>query len=149
MKDNNIIISINGDAKQLDTLDEVISYVFGDEYKNLNQKQKINKRYDIAMPYAIKNKIHIVYSEKGVINYDKIFEKNTKYDIENSIIIDNEITLILSLCNLDVIRILEKKGANIFIHEEINNNKDANYVFVNKYATKLIEKYLKKENIYV
>lgn len=149
MKDNNIIISINGDAKQLDTLDEVISYVFGDEYKNLNQKQKINKRYDIAMPYAIKNKIPIVYSEKGVINYDKIFEKNTKYDIENSIIIDNEITLILSLCNLDIIRILEKKGVNIFIHEEINNNKDANYVFVNKYATKLMEKYLKKENIYV
>ena len=149
MKDNNIIIAINGDAKQLNTLDEVISYVLGDEYKNLNQKQKINKRYDIAMPYSIKNKIPVVYSEKGVINYDKIFEKNTKYDIENSIVIDNEITLILSLCNLDVIRILEKKGTNIFIHEEINDNKDANYVFVNKYATKLMEKYLKKENIYV
>ena len=52
-------------------------------------------------------------------DYEKIFEKNTKYDVENSIIIDNEITLILSLCNLDIIRILEKKKANIFIHEEI------------------------------
>ena len=101
------------------------------------------------MPHSIKNNIPIVYSEKGVINYEKIFEKNTKYDVENSIIIDNEITLILSLCNLDIIRILEKKKANIFIHEEINNNKEANYVFVNKYAISLIEKYLKKEKLNV
>lgn len=149
MNDKNIIIAINDDVKQLDTLDEVISYVFGDEYKKLDLKQKINKRYNIAMPHSIKNNIPIVYSEKGVINYEKIFEKNTKYDVENSIIIDNEITLILSLCNLDIIRILEKKKANIFIHEEINNNKEANYVFVNKYATSLIEKYLKKEKLNV
>lgn len=99
MNDKNIIIAINDDVKQLDTLDEVISYVFGDEYKKLDLKQKINKRYNIAMPHSIKNNIPIVYSEKGVINYEKIFEKNTKYDVENSIIIDNEITLILSLCN--------------------------------------------------
>ena len=149
MNDKNIIIAINDDVKQLDTLDEVISYVFGDEYKKLDLKQKINKRYNIAMPHSIKNNIPIVYSEKGVINSEKIFEKNTKYDVENSIIIDNEITLILSLCNLDIIRILEKKKANIFIHEEINNNKEANYVFVNKYAISLIEKYLKKEKLNV
>ena len=78
MNDKNIIIAINDDVKQLDTLDEVISYVFGDEYKKLDLKQKINKRYNIAMPHSIKNNIPIVYSEKGVINYEKIFEKNTK-----------------------------------------------------------------------
>ena len=76
-------------------------------------------------------------------------KKDMKEAEDYSIIIDNEITLILSLCNLDIIRILEKKKANIFIHEEINNNKEANYVFVNKYAISLIEKYLKKEKLNV
>ena len=80
-----------------------------------------------------------------IINKDKIFDSESPYLLEKSIVIDDEITFILSLCKVNNLRILEKEGANIFLTDEEDKNnicKDSNYIFINSKVDEIMKKHL-------
>ena len=140
-KKTNLIVTKGKKVVQLNYLEELIDYVFGEEYKKLSKKDKLQKRYEQALLYAIVNNKKIVYSQKGIINKDKTIDKDTKYKLEDSFFIDNEIVFILSMCNIDSIRILEKEGAGIFI-KTFGKEENDNYIFINSKCNQIIKKYI-------
>lgn len=140
-KKTNLIVTKGKKVVQLNYLEELIDYVFGEEYKKLSEKDKLQKRYEQALLYAIVNNKKIVYSQKGIINKDKTIDKDTKYKLEDSFFIDNEIVFILSMCNIDSIRILEKEGAGIFI-KTFRKEENDNYIFINSKCNQIIKKYI-------
>ena len=144
-KNSKLIVAQGKKIIQLESLSELESKIFGKDYKYLNQNEKLQQRYNMALPQSIMNNIPIVYTTKGIINKDKIFDSESPYLLEKSIVIDDEITFILSLCKVNNLRILEKEGANIFLtDEEYKNNicKDSNYIFINSKVDEIMKKHL-------
>lgn len=134
MKD--YIVIENENNNQFDSVEELIDYIFGNEYKNLNNKEKLYKRYEKAfyLKIVLNNKdIEIVESDIGVL-LDKYTYTKKEYDKNYAIIIDDEISLIKSLCKYNQIVLLEKKGKYKFHkkEDEIYLKEGDNYIIVNK-----------------
>ena len=145
IKNSKLIVAQGKKIIQLESLSELESKIFGKDYKYLNQNEKLQQRYNMALPQSIMNNIPIVYTTKGIINKDKIFDSESPYLLEKSIVIDDEITFILSLCKVNNLRILEKEGANIFLTDEEDKNnicKDSNYIFINSKVDEIMKKHL-------
>ena len=146
-----LIVAQGENVMQLENLEELESKVFGDKYKDLSKKEKLQQRYKMALPQSIMNNMPIVYSTKGIINKDKTFDSKTAYSLEKSIVIDDETTFILSLCKVDDLRILEREDANIFLTDkerESLTDKEGNYIFINAKVDEIMRNYLqlKKES---
>lgn len=144
-KETNLIVTQGKNVMQMNTLEELIDRVFGDKYKGLSKKEKLNQRYEDALFHAVFNNMDIVYSPKGIINEDKTFDTQTPFDLNRSFVIDDEKTFLLSLCRVDDLRILEKKNSNIFISDEDREElegQDGNYVVVNKRVDKILNRYI-------
>ena len=112
-QEKNLIVYLNKKTFQLDDIEALIALVLGNNYCNLNKEEKLFKRYESLLPFSIENELLIVYSSKGVIESNNLFN-NTKYDISKDLFVDDEIAYFLSLCRLNQIQILEKRDANIF-----------------------------------
>lgn len=148
-QETNLIVAQGKNVMQMDTLEELIDRVFGDNYKDLNKKEKLNQRYKDALFYAVFNNMDIVYSPKGIIKEDKTFDTQTPFDLNRSFVIDDETTFLLSLCRVDDLRILEKKNSNIFISDEDRDElegQEGNYVVVNKRANKILNRYIQEKS---
>ena len=144
-KKSKLIVAQGKNVMQLESLTDLESKVFGEKYKELSEKEKLQQRYEMALPQSIMNNMPIVYSTKGIVNKDKTFDSKTPYSLEESIVIDDETTFILSLCKLDNLRILEREDANIFLtYKEKENieDKDANYIFINAKVDEIMKNYL-------
>lgn len=141
-KDKNLILRIGDDLYQLDTLDEISLNIFGKDYFLLNDKDKFYKRYELILPYSFENDREIIHTLLGVIKSEKSFVKMEEYDINNSLIINDEISFILSLCMIDQIAILEKKDANIFAKNIDKRDMEGNYIVINNFAEEILEEYL-------
>lgn len=119
---------------------ELIELFFGKEYNDLSKEEKLLRRYNKVFSLSKFSDVPIVYTDIGIIGDDCKFVMK-EYDILKSIIINNEITCILSFCKYDNCLILEKKDIkkSLFqvnlIEEKIN---DDNYFVVNTYIDKLI-----------
>lgn len=147
-KETNLIVAQGKKLMQMDTLEELIEKVFGDEYKDLSEKEKLQLRYKNALIQAMFNNMDVVYSPKGIVKKDKTFDTQTPYQLENSFVIDDETTYLLSLCKVDDLRILERKNSNIFISDEDREElkgEDGNYVIVNKRVDNIMNRYLRKK----
>ena len=143
--ETNLIVAQGKNVFQINTLEELIDRVFGDEYKNLSKKEKLNQRYKDALLHAVFNNMDIVYSPKGIVKEDKTFDTQKTFDMNNSFVIDDETTFLLSLCKVDDLRILERKDSSIFISDEDRDElegQDGNYVIVNKRVDKIMNRYL-------
>ena len=148
-EETNLIVAQGKNIMQMNTLEELIDRIFGEEYKDLSDKEKLNQRYKDAMPYAVFNNMNIVYSSKGIVKENKTFDKKTPIELEKSFIIDDEMTFLLSLCRVNDLRILERRYSNIFISSEDReelDGQDGNYVIVNKRVDKLLKRYLQEKS---
>lgn len=141
-KYKNLILRIGDDLYQLDTLDEVNLHIFGEDYFSLNEKDKFYKRYELILPYSFEHNREVIHTLLGVIKSEKSFVKLEEYDINSSLIINDEISFILSLCMIDQITILEKKDANIFAKNIDKTDMEGNYIVINNFTEEILEEYL-------
>jgi len=142
-KKTNLIIRVGKQIHQLNGIDELTETIFGKQYKELTAKERLLKRYAIMLPYSVRDKKPIIYSPKGIIKGDKNFDSTTKYNVANSLIIDDEITCFLSLCKSGGLDILEQKNANIFVKNMDKSWMKGNYIVINKFADKLLQTHIK------
>lgn len=144
----NLIIKFDENVYQLDSLIELTNLVFGEDYSKIEEDKKTFKRYNLVLPLSIKEKLPIVYLNKGVVKAEMIYDNTEDFDINHCILIDNDYTYFLSLCRLNQIQILEKKDANIFTSKIDKSNMESNYILVNKFADKLLETYFNESVFY-
>lgn len=136
-----LIVVIQGQQFKLNNLGNLIASIFGKEYFNMSNIEKLKFRYQRA--YAI-SKFHkdlpIVYTKEGTYGDDfKIIKKD--YDFDKSFIIDDEYSYILSLCKINSFTLLEVKNSKIFIPMIDNKkiDKDKELVVVNAFADEILE----------
>lgn len=131
----NYILLENNINNQFNSKEEIIDYIFGIEYRNLNNKEKLYKRYEKAFylkMYLNNKKIDIVETQIGVLLDNYTYTKKD-YNLEEAIIVDDEITLIKSLCKHKIITLLERKGQYVF-HKRIDEKdlkEGENYIIIN------------------
>lgn len=127
-----IIIIENKNKKQCDTEEDVIKLLIDNNYYDLTEKEKLEKREIKALANCISNNMKVV---KDIdINVD---------NINNKFIIKDEMTYILSLLITNNIILLERVDSNIYTKWIDKNKIKDNYIIVNKFAKKLLENYLK------
>lgn len=115
-----LIVIEQGNKYQYDSIEELVKDLIDENYYSMNQEQRaeiINKKARLNML----NKIGSTESDK--------------------IITINEYTYILSLASLDIITILERKDADIFLKELNKENFEGNYKIINRFAKQLLMKY--------
>lgn len=147
-KRSKLIVAQGKKVMQLKSLEELVNKIFGENYKKLNQKEKLQERYKNALPLSIINDIPIVYSKKGIIKKDRTIDKETSYEIKESFVIDDETTFILSLCKLNDLRILEREDANIFLTDEEKESMadiEGNYIFINAKVDDIMKRHLQQK----
>ena len=111
------IIVIEQENKfQYDSIEELVKELLDENYYNINEEQK----YEILKRKAALNKINN----------------------NNQINIENEYTYILSLANLNIITVLERKDADIFLKGFDKEKFDGNYIIINKLAKDLLASYI-------
>ena len=143
-----LIVAQGKEVMQLDSIEELVDKVLGEEYRELSEKDKLQKRYENALLQAMFNNVDIVYSSKGIINKDKTFDKQTPYDINKSFVIDDDFTFLLSLCKVNDLRVLERIDSNIFISDEDREelkNEAGNYIIVNERVDKIMNRHINIE----
>ena len=142
-ENKNLIVSIYKDVYQIDSVEELIEILMGEEYIGLSEEDKFSKRYELILPMSIENNKLIVDSSAGVIDRNKETNNTIKYKIEDSLFIDDDILFILSLCKLNQIHVLEKIDADIFASKIDKSKMEGNYIIINTFVDKLIEEYIK------
>ena len=134
----NIILITKKEQYELNNLEEIFHNIFGPEYETLDEKAKLIQRYEMAFAVSkFYNNIPIVHTKMGTMG-EKYRVEAEEYDIDNSFIIDNEITYILSLCKLNEIMLLENKDANILTKNIDKTNIEDNYIVINTYVNQIL-----------
>ena len=124
----NLILMYEGKTEEFDTFEEIEKFVIGNNCGNVSEilyKKAflISKLYDVQI-YNTKKGIHDLSSSVTKLN--------------NPIIIDSVKTYILSLCRLNNIMLLEKRGTGILTKNiNVPPNED-NYIVINSYANEIL-----------
>ncbi len=130
---NDIIYIENQQIYKFNLIQELYEFIFGKEYFNLTEKQKFIKRYEIAF-YKIKFyciDLNIVHTKLGKLGEQyRIIDK--KYNLDKSLIIDNEREFVMSLCKIPNITILESKFKDNLLTAKEKEKYKGNYVIINK-----------------
>ena len=140
-----LIVAQGENVMQLDSIDELVEQVLGEEYRGLSEKEKLQKRYEEALLKAMFNKLDIVYSPKGIIKSDRTFDKQTPYQLDKCFVIDDEITFLLSLCKTQDLKVLERIDSNIFISDEDREElkeEEGNYIIVSQRVDQIMSRYI-------
>lgn len=121
-------------------------------------KYKYDNLENLVEDFISKNYYNISTEEKGIILEKKAAANSIRENIktikierypddfeENSFIVSDEISYILSMLKFNKIILLERTDANIFgkyIDKEWIKD---NYIIVNKFADEILKKYLEEE----
>ncbi|MBO5412849.1 MAG: hypothetical protein J6A29_00825 [Clostridia bacterium] len=127
-----IIIIENNNKIQCHSEEEVIKLLIDNNYYELTEEEKLEKREIKAMANCINNNMKIVRE----IDIDTD-------NIENKFIIKDEMTYILSLLITNNVMLLERIDSNIYTSRINKNGMKDNYIIVNKFAKRLLENYLR------
>ena len=125
-----IIIIENNNKIQCDSEEEVVRLLIDDNYYELTEEKKLEKREIKAISNCINNDMKIV---KEIDNDN----------IENKFIIKDEMTYIFSLLMTNNIMLLERIDSNIYTGRMNKTGLKDNYIIVNKFGKRLLESYLK------
>ena len=125
-----IIIIENNNKIQCDSEEEVVRLLIDDNYYELTDEKKLEKREIKAIANCINNDMKIV---KEIDNDN----------IENKFIIKDEMTYIFSLLMTNNIMLLERIDSNIYTGRMNKTGLKDNYIIVNKFGKRLLESYLK------
>ena len=120
------------DKYEFDTVDELYHQLFGDDYFNLSEKEKFLRRYNIAFYKIGFNSLDldIVHTKMGRIG-DRYKLLGTDYDINKSIVIDNDRDFVISLCRMPFITILESTDIDGLYTAKEKEKYTGNYVLIN------------------
>lgn len=128
-----LIIIEGSEQIQCNTLEDIVKILIDENYYNMTEDGKENKRKLKALANCLGQKKTVVK------DIDKeVFEK-----IDELFIIKDEITYILSLLMTNKIILLERKDANIFAKELNKKNITENYILINTFAKELLINYIK------
>ena len=130
-----IILIQNGKSRQMDSKEEVIEFLFGDNYYNLS----LEERKELIKLNTIANTINL---DKKLLILDN--KKNTSFNLDTDFIIYDEVTYLLSLLILNKCMLLEKKDSNILTSDIDKSNISDNYIIVNTFAKELLKKYIER-----
>lgn len=115
---------------QCDTLEEVVNKLVWGNYYKLTSDKKREALKRVAIANTLNKDVEIVKESDGA-------------ELEGKIIIKDEITYILSLLIANIIVLVERRDANIFVKDIELPKDDNNYIIVNKFAKELLKNYLK------
>lgn len=127
-----IIIIENNNKIQCDSEEEVVRLLIDNNYYELTQEEKLEKREIKAIANCINNDIKIVKD----VNIE---------NMEGKFIIKDEMTYILSLLMTNNIMLLERIDSDIYTKSINKSNIKDNYIIVNKFAKIILEDYLKSK----
>lgn len=128
-----IIIIENNNQIQCDSEEEAIKILIDNNYYELTEEERLEKRKIKAMANCINNNMKIV----------KEIDIDTD-NVENKFIIQDEMTYILSLLVTNNIILLERTDSNIYTGRINKSEIKDNYIIVNTFAKRLLENYLKR-----
>ncbi len=132
----NIILIVDGETFEFDNINELKKH-FKDDYDKISPAELTNFMYERAFGFSMINGIQIIDTNKGVFgsNYEM---ENTPIDINNSIIINNLDTYILSLCKYNAITLLEEKNNRNYTKDLNVDIGENNYINVNAFANEIL-----------
>jgi len=128
-----LILIENDRHNQFSSIEELISFILGDNYYNITDKEKRELMELNARAYCLNTNIKI-----ATLN-----ELNNN-NVNNMFIIQDEISYILSLLIINRYTLLEKTTSNIFTSELNKDNIEDNYIIVNRFANELLDKHIRK-----
>lgn len=145
-KFENIKLILTNDGKEyyLESYDELINLIFGEDYNRKNFNEKYITRFEKAHLIVTEHELDLVDTRVGKLTEDGKIESD-KFNFSNSFIIDNDKTFILSLLKVKNMVLLEKKNENIFYIEGIIEDLEkSNIIGINEYVVinKLVDKLL-------
>ncbi len=128
------LIVIEGEEKyQYNNIKSLIENFINKNYFNMSKEEKEKELEKKAVANTWQSNIKIVKLEKKTSDFD-----------ENSFILYDEITYILSMLKFNKIILLEKTSANIFGKYINKQNIEDNYIIINKFANEIMKTYLEK-----
>lgn len=134
-----LVVIIQGQQFKLKNLNNLVASIFGADYFNLSQEERLKVRYEKAHAISQFHKyLPVIYTEKGT--YGDNFEiVKDDYDFENGFIIDDDYSYILSLCKINSFMLLEVRNSNIFTGLIDKNKIKDDLVVVNHFAKDILE----------
>jgi hypothetical protein len=125
------IILIEGENDyQCDTFEEVVRKLIHENYYEMTEKQRKEEMRMKALANCLGNDCEVI---------DKAGSNSS---VSNKMIIEDEMTYILSLLQANKIALLERVDSNVFTRGLDKSSFKKNYVLVNKFAKDLLLKYI-------
>ena len=112
-------------------MNSLIENFINKNYFNMSKEEKKLELEKKAIANTIQNNIKV----------EKLDEKTSNYD-DNSFILYDEISYILSMLKFNKLILLERTDANIFGKYINKESIKDNYIIVNKFANEIMKKYL-------
>lgn len=128
----NLIVIEGKEKYQYEDLKSLIENFINKNYFNMLEEEKKKELEKKAIANTTQRNIQIVELEKKSTDFDK-----------NAFLLYDEITYILSMLKFNIVILLEKTDANIFGRYINKKNINDNYIIINKFASGIMEKYLK------
>jgi len=128
------LIVIEGKEKyKYDNIENLIEAFIGNNYSNMPTEEKNIILEKKAVANTMMDNIKVVKINK----YPDDFE-------ENSFVLYNEISYILSMLKFNKLILLERTDANIFRKYINKESIEDNYIIINKFANEILKKYLEE-----
>jgi len=128
------LIVIEGKEKyKYDNIENLIEAFIGNNYSNMPTEEKNIILEKKAVANTMMDNIKVVKINK----YPDDFE-------ENSFVLYNEISYILSMLKFNKLMLLERTDANIFGKYINKQSIEDNYIIINKFANEILKKYLEE-----
>ena len=128
----NLIVIEGKEKYQYEDLKSLIENFINKNYFNMSEEEKKKELEKKAIANTKQRNIQIVELEKKSTDFYK-----------NAFLLYDEITYILSMLKFNIVILLEKTDANIFGRYINKKNINDNYIIINKFASEIMEKYLK------
>ena len=144
-KNKNIIYMSSSNIFQVDDIEELNTMLFGEEYNDLSEDKKIERRMNLIQNEMLTNDVDII-SKRVISKYSD--------QLLNCIIIDDEKLYYFGICSNDMARIYEKKDSNKFLDKkiinddyfELFNNLNEKYIYIGDKYNRILKRYIEESD---
>ena len=140
-KNKNIIYMSSSNIFQVDNIEDLNTVLFGEEYNDLSEDKKIDKRMSLIQNEMLTNDVDII-SKRVISKYSE------------QLLIDDEKLYYFGICSNDIARIYEKKDSNKFLDKkiinddyfELFNNLKEKYIYIGDKYNKILKQYIEESD---
>ena len=126
-------------------MEELNTMLFGEEYNDLSEDKKIERRMNLIQNEMLTNDVDII-SKRVISKYSD--------QLLNCIIIDDEKLYYFGICSNDMARIYEKKDSNKFLDKkiinddyfELFNNLNEKYIYIGDKYNRILKRYIEESD---